>query len=119
MEEKRINTIVGERIRALRKYKGMTQSQLAEAIGVTYQQVQKYEKGATAITVERLYQIAEALSVAPSEILPEAEEGPSRVKETEGPYGYEQEVVRLFRELSSSEVRRAILVLLRALAEEK
>lgn len=64
---------IGQQIRAKRKSKGMTQQQLADEIGVTFQQVQKYEHG-TNITVKRLNQIAVALAARPANFFPD---GPS------------------------------------------
>lgn len=49
---------VGERVRTRRLMAGMTQDQLAEHLGLTFQQVQKYEKGSTRISAGRLAQIA-------------------------------------------------------------
>ncbi|WEJ08661.1 helix-turn-helix domain-containing protein [Sinorhizobium prairiense] len=57
---------VGRRIRMGRVWKGMSQISLAEQIGVTFQQVQKYEKGINRVGASRLQQIAEALEVAVS-----------------------------------------------------
>ena len=45
---------------------GLTQQQVAELVGVTYQQAHKYEKGANRIAVGRLYRIARALGVEPA-----------------------------------------------------
>jgi transcriptional regulator with XRE-family HTH domain len=53
--------IVGGRVRARRLEVGMSQEALAEALGLTFQQVQKYEKGVNRISVGRLSQIADAL----------------------------------------------------------
>lgn len=52
---------VGQRIRLARMAKGVSQTDLAEAIGVTFQQVQKYEKGANRVSASRMVQIAGAL----------------------------------------------------------
>jgi transcriptional regulator with XRE-family HTH domain len=57
---------VGSRVRARRLMLDMSQSDLAEALGLTFQQVQKYEKGANRIGSSRMVQIAEALGVAPA-----------------------------------------------------
>ncbi len=59
----RINEHVGQRLKARRIVMGMTQSDLAEATGVSYQQVQKYESGANRISAGRLYEIARKLDV--------------------------------------------------------
>lgn len=58
-----IDEHVGGRLRARRLFGGMTQAQLARSLGVTYQQVQKYELGSNRISVSKLYRIAEALGV--------------------------------------------------------
>jgi transcriptional regulator with XRE-family HTH domain len=52
---------LGEKIRTRRTAAGMSQTELGEALGVTFQQVQKYEKGVNRISAVRLEQIAEAL----------------------------------------------------------
>ena len=54
---------VGGRVRYRRTLLGVTQQQLAEALGVTFQQVQKYEKGANRIGSSRLYDLANILDV--------------------------------------------------------
>ena len=54
---------IGRKIRALRLERGLSQSGLAEGIGLTFQQVQKYEKGANRVSAGRLQQIADILNV--------------------------------------------------------
>src|SRR5579863_933096 len=54
---------VGSRIRERRILLGQTQQQLAEMIGVTYQQAHKYERGVNRVSAGRLFQIAKVLSV--------------------------------------------------------
>ena len=54
---------VGARMRERRVMLGLTQQQMAELIGVTYQQAHKYEKGINRVAAGRLYNIAQALSV--------------------------------------------------------
>ncbi len=56
-----IDADVGEKIRARRLARGWSQTQLANALGITFQQVQKYEKGANRVSSGRLSQIAKAL----------------------------------------------------------
>ncbi|WP_340151863.1 helix-turn-helix transcriptional regulator [uncultured Sneathiella sp.] len=58
-----IDLHVGRRFRELRMLKGMGQAEIATLIGTTFQQVQKYERGANRISASRLYDIAEALGV--------------------------------------------------------
>jgi transcriptional regulator with XRE-family HTH domain len=54
---------VGHRVRAFRLQKGLSQEKLADQLGVTFQQVQKYEKGTNRIAAGRLQRIAEILEV--------------------------------------------------------
>ncbi|AAL49607.1 unknown [Sinorhizobium phage PBC5] len=61
-----IDTQVGARIRLRRNIIGMSQETLAAHLGITFQQVQKYEKGANRVGASRLQAISEALKVAPS-----------------------------------------------------
>jgi transcriptional regulator with XRE-family HTH domain len=56
-------TKIGAMIRNIRKSSGMSQMGLSEKIGVSYQQVQKYEYGTSELTISRLKQIADALGV--------------------------------------------------------
>lgn len=55
---------VGKRIRHIRWMVGMTQQQLAEKVGIKFQQIQKYETGANRVSASRLWGIAEALCVS-------------------------------------------------------
>lgn len=58
-----IDRVVGARMRERRIMLGLTQQQMAELIGVTYQQAHKYEKGINRIAAGRLYSVAQALGV--------------------------------------------------------
>lgn len=57
---------VGQRLRQARTLAGMSQGKLGEAVGVTFQQVQKYEKGLNRIGASRLMQFATILNVTPA-----------------------------------------------------
>ena len=57
------DTYVGGRVRMRRKMLGMNQEKLSEQLGITFQQVQKYEKGANRIGVSRLQAISQILEV--------------------------------------------------------
>jgi transcriptional regulator with XRE-family HTH domain len=58
-----VDVLVGQNIRIARLQKGLSQTELGERIGVTFQQVQKYEKGANRVGASRLTQIADVLQV--------------------------------------------------------
>ncbi len=104
---------IGETIKKIRKAKGISQMELAERIGITYQQLQKYEKGKSKITVERLVDIAKALDVSISVFFPE-------LYEKESKFYSEDEVVlvELYRKLSDIELKKALLKLIEELSKK-
>ncbi len=108
---------IGERIRLRRTELGLTQDQLAAALGVSYQQVQKYENGANRISAVRLWQIGRRLDVPVGWFFEEPAAGPSpadgRLAHGRGVL----EVARGFGELRESSVKAAVVGLLRALAD--
>ncbi len=59
-----VDVHVGGRVRQRRLLLGMTQSDLAEALGLTFQQVQKYERGANRIGASRLFHLSQILDVS-------------------------------------------------------
>jgi transcriptional regulator with XRE-family HTH domain len=61
-----VDVYVGARLRMRRTMLGMSQSRLGELLGVTFQQVQKYEKGSNRISASRLQHTARVLDVAPA-----------------------------------------------------
>lgn len=74
-----IDVHVGSRVRMRRMLVGLSQEKLGERLGLTFQQVQKYEKGSNRVSASRLYQMAQILGVPVQfffEDLPEAAKGP-------------------------------------------
>lgn len=61
-----VDVHVGTRIRLRRTLMGLSQEKLGELVGLTFQQIQKYEKGANRVGASRLYQFAKVLEVPPS-----------------------------------------------------
>ena len=74
-----LDAMVGARISMLRVNRGMSQVMLAERIGVTFQQVQKYERGADRVGASRLSQIASVLGVSVGELFESPGTGPPGV----------------------------------------
>ncbi|NLS00960.1 helix-turn-helix transcriptional regulator [Rhizobium sp. P38BS-XIX] len=68
-----IDVEVGRRIRLQRRILGMSQSALAEGLNVTFQQVQKYEKGTNRVGASRLQRVADCLGVPVSYFFDTAE----------------------------------------------
>ena len=61
-----VDAHIGQKIRTRRNLLGLSQTELADAAGITFQQIQKYEKGANRVGASRLQQFSEALGVPPS-----------------------------------------------------
>jgi len=121
LDASEIDRIVGERIRRRRVLLGLTQDQLADALGISYQQIQKYETGANRVSAGRLFKIAETLDTKAGlffEGLGRAEIGGS---EGEGfaSSRHTIELVRGFLRIEDDKQRMAVLSLVRALAGEE
>lgn len=121
-----IDKVIGHRIRIARQGLSFSQMDLAERIGVSFQQIQKYEKGVTRISVFRLTQIAGALGL-PVRILLEEEGEELAVGEpaaayrrlplaAEGATGREEaRLLALFRKLADRRLRAGVLQQLQGL----
>ena len=66
-----LDVAVGLRLRTLRKANGMSQEQLGRSLGITFQQIKKYERGTNRVSASMLVKAARALNVAPKALLPE------------------------------------------------
>src|ERR1700730_8789476 len=111
-----IDDHVGARIRERRIMLGLTQQQLGEMIGVTYQQAHKYERGINRVSAGRLFEIARALS-APITYFYEGigEEGPRQLM----PHQRMQlEIARNFTEIRNEKRQEAVSQLARALVSK-
>ena len=65
-----VDIATGLNIRRLRRQRRISQEWLAETVGLTFQQIQKYERGANRMSCSRLMAIARALGVSPDRLLP-------------------------------------------------
>src|SRR5712691_1458262 len=72
-----IDVLVGQNIRICRLQKGISQGELGRQIGVTFQQIQKYEKGVNRVGASRLMQIADVLTVPVASLFDGAEAAPA------------------------------------------
>lgn len=68
-----IDLQVGQRMARLRQVRGMSQTGLADSLGISFQQVQKYEKGTNRISASRLYDMAQVLGCAVGDLFPPAD----------------------------------------------
>jgi transcriptional regulator with XRE-family HTH domain len=117
---RRIDHHVGERIRLRRTERGLTQEQLAEALEVSYQQVQKYETGANRISAGRIWEIARKLAVEVGyffEGLDAEPPPPPEPLEHGGRQRSAIELVRKFAQIADPGVRAAIAGLVKTIVE--
>lgn len=112
-----LDRLIGERIRARRTELGLTQDQLAQAVGVSYQQIQKFESGASRIAAVQLLALAERLHVPIGYLLPGAEPDDSASAEQGPRQRTALELARSFAAIDDEGVRVAIAALTRAVAE--
>ena len=113
-----VDSRVGDRIRRRRILMGLTQDQLGEALGISYQQIQKYETGANRVSVGRLYLIAQKLGVNPGWFFDGTLSDASR--DDIGELGSSRLLMDFVRNLSRTEderLRTAIAALVRAMAD--
>lgn len=57
---------VGQRVKEIRTVRGFTQSNVAEHLGISFQQLQKYETGANRVSASRMFELSKLLNVSPS-----------------------------------------------------
>jgi len=76
-----VDVSVGARIRLTRKVNGVSQQSLAEAVGITFQQIQKYESGANRVSASMLVKIADALNLHVAEFFGARDDVPSMTDE--------------------------------------
>ncbi len=114
-----IDVAVGLRVRTLRKKNGMSQEKLGSMLGITFQQIQKYERGTNRISASMLVKAARALEVSPASLLPEEGEPTPQspvVVELLAQLRGAEELVASFSRIRSAKLRRAVLQLCRQLA---
>ncbi len=128
-----IDVHVGSRIRLRRTLRGLSQEKLGEALGLTFQQVQKYEHGSNRIGASRLFQLATVLDVpityfyedipdeiqaaSPRHMAHATEEPPEAVEEMTA-QRETLELVRAYYRISDVKLRRHVMDLALALGPE-
>jgi len=96
---------IGKRIRQFRQDAGLSQETLAELVGVSFQQVQKYENGYTTLNILKLQQIADALKVQVSDFFDATPAKNVRLTVEE------DQLLQSFRKVKNVEMRDCILKL--------
>ena len=122
-----VDKYVGSRVRMRRIMLGMSQEKLGEALGLTFQQIQKYEKGTNRVGASRIQQIAEILQVPVSFLF---EGGPTGLAKADGSseaasHSYVSDflatteglsLTRAFTRISDAKLRRSIVDLVEQIA---
>lgn len=122
-----IDVHVGLQVRLRRKELKISQEKLAEALGLTFQQVQKYERGANRISASKLYEIARALHVPIGwffeGLSDPTQEGDGADEEAPSAHNFLMtqegiDLANLFPKLGQRRVRRRLVDLVRAMVED-
>jgi transcriptional regulator with XRE-family HTH domain len=115
-----LDAMVGAKIRMFRINRGMSQTALAERVGVSFQQVQKYEKGANRVGASRLSQIASVLGITVGELFESSQE---KIAAANSPVHLlaEPGALRVLKAYlrTNSRVRLAIARLVESIADQK
>jgi transcriptional regulator with XRE-family HTH domain len=125
-----IDKHVGNRVRMRRMMLGMSQEKLGEALGLTFQQVQKYEKGTNRVGASRIQQISEILQVPISFLFegsPTAISKAESLNEAPSPaYVYDflatsqgLALTRAFTRITEPKLRRSIVILVERIASRE
>jgi transcriptional regulator with XRE-family HTH domain len=114
----RIDKLIGQNIRVRRLAIGFTQERLAEKLGVTFQQVQKYEKGVNRVGSGRLHEIAGLLEVPVASLFG----GEDKQKKSRGSSPFDllsdpwtMQMAQEFSKIAGKEMRRAVLAVVEAM----
>ncbi|MFD0934581.1 helix-turn-helix domain-containing protein [Methylobacterium trifolii] len=113
-----VDRLVGLRITTLRKARGLSQTALGTAVGVTFQQVQKYEKGQNRVGAGRLREIARLLEVPVAAFFEESEGGEVGSDDV---FGFLNapgaiELLRAYALIEDDQLRRDVLSIVRSAA---
>ncbi|MES2905738.1 MAG: helix-turn-helix transcriptional regulator [Pseudomonadota bacterium] len=120
---------VGARVRMRRMLVGLSQEKLGEKIGLTFQQIQKYEKGTNRISASRMHQIADVLDVSVGYFFEGTSNGEDKnaegFSEKSAPYMTDflgtsdgLQLNKAFMRIKDQKVRRKIIDLVKSLADE-
>ncbi|MDX2072915.1 MAG: helix-turn-helix domain-containing protein [Alphaproteobacteria bacterium] len=135
MTKQDIDSYVGKRLRLRRTMMGLSQEAVAKAVGITFQQVQKYEKGVNAMNARRLVEFSRFMNVPVAYFFDGLEESEAAGSENTLP-GFAEtaeafdhgspvsdreslEMMKAFKRIGEHGVRKRLSDLVRAIAENK
>jgi len=117
---------VGRQMRARRELRGLPQKELARQLGISFQQVQKYESGANRISASKMWQLCDVLEVEPGyffEGLETRRRGRSMESDLEAPQDGRSarqvlDLNQAFKQIEDTRVRRQVVQLVKALTRK-
>ena len=110
-----IDILVGDRIRRFRTFRRVSQQNLGRVIGVTFQQVQKYERGTNRVSPSRLQMIAKALDTPIGSFFDQS--GAQEATQAEAPRRDAIDLAAAYIQISDPSVRATVLTLIESLAQ--
>ncbi len=134
MNKQDIDIYIGKRLRLRRTMMGLSQEAVAKAVGITFQQVQKYEKGVNAMNARRLVEFARFMNVPVAYFFDGIDdavpaEQPSQPGFSESSESFDHgspvsdreslEMMKAFKRISEQAVRKRLSDLVRAIADNK
>jgi transcriptional regulator with XRE-family HTH domain len=136
MTKQDVDAHVGKRLRLRRTMMGLSQEALAKAVGITFQQVQKYEKGVNAMNASRLYEFSNYMHI-PIAYFFEGMQGAAEIAAAEAATGFAEaserfdhgtknvsdreslEMMKAFKRIKEQIVRKRLSDLVRAIADNR
>ncbi len=116
-----VDVHVGQRLRQCREHRGLTQKQVADQVGLAFQQLQKYENASNRVSASVMWQLAKVLSVAPGYFFEDYVESGRNVEElvSDGRGGGRQtiDLNRQFGSIGDEDVRRRLVALIGTIAD--
>jgi transcriptional regulator with XRE-family HTH domain len=112
-----VDIMVGLRIRKFRRERKLTQERICREMGVTFQQVQRYERGINRISASMLVRVAKALAVQPGDLLPSIDIGAPVSSIDKLSASETDALVAVFRALDGPDKRQELLSFARKLGE--
>ncbi|MEM6411769.1 MAG: helix-turn-helix transcriptional regulator [Pseudomonadota bacterium] len=114
-----IDRVIGAQIRQRRIMMGFTQDQIADSLGISYQQVQKYETGSNRVSAGRLFEIASLLETDIGWFFPLISSNEPAAPSDNASPRHVIELVRRFSSIESQKVRAGIMALVRSIADNE
>lgn len=131
MKKQDVDSYVGKRLRLRRTMMGLSQEAIAKAVGITFQQVQKYEKGSNAMNSNRLYEFAQFMHVPVAyffEGLESSSGSATGFAEEAEKFDHKNrivsdreslEIMKAFKRIKEQVIRKRLADLVRAVADNK